>query len=62
MDSIDTNCENWHSPASEKVGLGSSLLGNKLLDQGKRMRDVLMFILNKKKKEEDVFSIINLML
>ncbi|CAO1413063.1 unnamed protein product [Diamesa tonsa] len=33
MDSIDTNCENWHSSASEKVGLGSSLLGNKLLDQ-----------------------------
>ncbi|CAO1407137.1 unnamed protein product [Diamesa serratosioi] len=33
MDSIDTNCENWHSSAPEKVGLGSSLLGNKLLDQ-----------------------------
>lgn len=41
MDSIDTNCENWHSSAPEKVGLGSSLLGNKLLDQGKFSRSLL---------------------
>lgn len=61
MDSIDTNCENWHSSTPEKVGLGSSLLGNKLLDQGKN--ELLMFILNKNiKTREDVFSIINLML
>ncbi|KAG5682062.1 hypothetical protein PVAND_011447 [Polypedilum vanderplanki] len=32
-DSIDTNCEGWHSNFQDKVGLGSSLLGNKLLAQ-----------------------------
>lgn len=34
MDSIDSNCDGWHVSSPEKVGLGSSLLGNKLLDQG----------------------------
>lgn len=34
MDSIDSNCDGWHSNLPDKVGLGSSLLGNKLLDQG----------------------------
>lgn len=34
MDSIDSNCDGWHVSSAEKVGLGSSLLGNKLLDQG----------------------------
>lgn len=31
--SLDSNCEGWHVSSSDKVGLGSSLLGNKLLDQ-----------------------------
>lgn len=30
---IDTYCDAWHSLSSDKIGLGSSLLGNKLLDQ-----------------------------
>lgn len=34
MDSIDSNCDAWHANSPDKVGLGSSLLGNKLLDQG----------------------------
>lgn len=34
MDSIDSNCDGWHVSSPDKVGLGSSLLGNKLLDQG----------------------------
>lgn len=35
VDSIDSNCENWQN-SNDKRGLGSSLLGNKLLggDQG----------------------------
>lgn len=33
MDSIDSNCDGWHVSTPDKVGLGSSLLGNKLLDQ-----------------------------
>jgi len=33
-DSIDSNCDGWHNSFPEKVGLGSSLLGNKLLAQG----------------------------
>jgi collagen type XVIII alpha len=33
VDSIDSNCEAWHTNSAEKVGLGSSLLGNKLLAQ-----------------------------
>lgn len=33
VNSIDSNCDGWHSSTSDKVGLGSSLLGNKLLDQ-----------------------------
>ncbi|CAH1719388.1 unnamed protein product [Chironomus riparius] len=32
-DSIDSNCDGWHNSFPEKVGLGSSLLGNKLLAQ-----------------------------
>lgn len=31
--SMDTYCDAWHSASSDKVGLASSLLGNKLLDQ-----------------------------
>lgn len=34
MDSIDSNCDDWHVSSPDRVGLGSSLLGNKLLDQG----------------------------
>uniref|UniRef100_A0A182Q5H3 Collagenase NC10/endostatin domain-containing protein n=1 Tax=Anopheles farauti TaxID=69004 RepID=A0A182Q5H3_9DIPT len=30
---IDTYCDAWHSASPDKVGLASSLLGNKLLDQ-----------------------------
>lgn len=30
---MDTYCDAWHSTSTDKVGLASSLLGNKLLDQ-----------------------------
>lgn len=30
---MDTYCDAWHSASTAKLGLGSSLLGNKLLDQ-----------------------------
>lgn len=30
---MDTYCDAWHSAVNDKVGLASSLLGNKLLDQ-----------------------------
>lgn len=30
---MDTYCDAWHSASSDKMGLASSLLGNKLLDQ-----------------------------
>lgn len=30
---MDTYCDAWHSGKPDKVGLASSLLGNKLLDQ-----------------------------
>lgn len=30
---MDTYCDAWHIGTSSKVGLASSLLGNKLLDQ-----------------------------
>lgn len=30
---MDTNCDAWHTSATDKVGYATSLLGNKLLDQ-----------------------------
>lgn len=30
---MDTYCDAWHSASTEKLGIASSLLGNKLLDQ-----------------------------
>lgn len=30
---MDTYCDAWHSASTDKVGLASSLMGNKLLDQ-----------------------------
>jgi hypothetical protein len=30
---MDTYCDAWHSASTDKVGLASSLLKNKLLDQ-----------------------------
>jgi hypothetical protein len=45
VDSIDSNCENWQNN-SDKRGLGSSLLGNKLLggDQGILEKFLLQFM------------------
>lgn len=30
---MDTYCDAWHSGSPDKVGLASSLMGHKLLDQ-----------------------------
>lgn len=42
---MDTYCDAWHSGSSDKLGLASSLLGNKLLDQERYSCDNRFIIL-----------------
>ena len=42
---MDTYCDAWHSAATDKVGLASSLLGNKLLEQERYSCDSRLIVL-----------------
>jgi collagen type XVIII alpha len=42
---MDTYCDAWHSGSSDKLGLASSLMGNKLLDQQKYSCDNRFIVL-----------------
>ncbi|XP_065086473.1 collagen alpha-1(XVIII) chain isoform X7 [Ochlerotatus camptorhynchus] len=42
---MDTYCDSWHSDSTDKVGLASSLLGNKLLDQDRYSCDNRFIVL-----------------
>ncbi|XP_050073571.1 collagen alpha-1(XVIII) chain isoform X1 [Anopheles maculipalpis] len=60
---IDTYCDAWHSASPDKVGLASSLLGNKLLDQERYSCDNRFVVLcveavpqDRRRKRRDISS------
>lgn len=46
----------WHSNSQDKVGLGSSLLGNKLLAQGTILQVIISLVIYQFKISTEVYS------